>query len=63
LTREGGFAVTDENTVLEPDDPPKSGMWVDSEDDVLAQPTEAELEAGKRLGEVIDTDDDEDTGL
>jgi hypothetical protein len=53
----------EENIVLEPDEPPKSGAWVDSEDDVLAQPTEAELEAGKRLGEIIDTGDDEDTGL
>jgi hypothetical protein len=52
-----------EDTVLPADDPPRSGEWVDSEDDVLAQPTEAELEAGKRLGETIDTDDDEDTGL
>ena len=55
--------MTDEDTVLPADDPPKSGEWVDSEDDVLAQPTEAELEAGKRLGEVIDPDDDEDAGL
>jgi hypothetical protein len=52
-----------ENTVLPADDPPRSCAWVDSEDDVLAQPTEEELEAGKRLGESIDTDDDEDTGL
>jgi hypothetical protein len=51
-----------EDTVLPADEPPKSGVWVDSEDDVLAQPTEAELEAGQRLGEAIDTDDDEDTG-
>jgi hypothetical protein len=55
--------MPEENIVLEPDEPPRSGEWVDSEDDVLAQPTEAEIEAGKRLGEVIDTSDDEDTGL
>jgi len=55
--------MPEDNIVLEPDDPPKSSEWVDSEDDVLAQPTEAELEAGKRLGEVIDPDDDEDAGL
>jgi hypothetical protein len=52
-----------ENTVLPADDPPKSGEWVDSEDDVLVQPTTEELDAGRRLGEAIDTGDDEDAGL
>jgi hypothetical protein len=55
--------MPNENIVLQSDDPPRSGVWVDSEDDVLAQPTLAELEAGQRLGEIIDTDDDEDSGL
>ena len=55
----------DEDTTLNltvyPDDPPKSGEWVDI-DEVLASPTEEELEAGRRLGETIDPDDDEDAG-
>lgn len=46
---------------LEPDDPPKSGRWVDA-CDVIANPTPEEMEAGVALGEEIDPDDDEDAG-
>lgn len=49
--------------LLPADTPPKSGEFVEPCDDILPNPTEEELEEGKRLGEEIDTDDDEDTGL
>lgn len=48
--------------VIEPDDPPKSGVWVDHEqfyDDM----TPEELAEGDRLGREIDVDNDWDTGL
>lgn len=47
-------------TELPADESPKSGEWVDPEEFV---PTEEEEAEGKRLGETIDTDDDEDNGL
>jgi hypothetical protein len=49
------------NLTVYPDDPPKSGEWVDT-DDAIAEPTEEELAEGQRLGELIDVDDDEDSG-
>lgn len=56
--------ISDEtaNLAVFPDDPPKSGEWVDT-DDVVAEPTEDELEKGRQLGEEIDVDDEDDTGL
>lgn len=48
--------------VTEPDDPPSSGEWIDSEE-MIHNPTEEEVSEGRRLGEVIDIDDDEDNGL
>jgi len=50
------------NLAVFPDEAPSSGEWVDI-DDVLAEPTEEELELGRILGEGIDVDDDDDTGL
>jgi len=50
------------NLTVYPDDPPTSGDWVDN-DEVIAEPTEEELEEGRRLGEEIDVDDDEDAGV
>ena len=50
------------NLTVYPDSPPTSGEWVDT-DEVLANPTEEELAEGKRLGETIDPDDDEDSGV
>lgn len=50
------------NLTVYPDEPPKSGEWVDS-DEVIAAPTEEELEEGRRLGEQIDPEDDDDTGV
>jgi hypothetical protein len=47
--------------VVYPDDPPKSGVWVDN-DAVVSAPTEEEIAEGKRLGETIDADDDDDSG-
>lgn len=44
----------------EPDDPPSSGVWVDSP---TAEPTAEELAEGQRQGREIDPDDDEDNGL
>lgn len=46
--------------MLEPEPPP--AVWVDT-CDVLANPTEEELEQGRLLGAVIDTDNDQDSGL
>jgi len=48
--------------VVEPDDPPKNGIWVDHEE-FFQTLTPEELAEGKRLGETIDVDDDWDTGL
>lgn len=45
-----------------PDEPPSSGEWVDV-DDVMASLTEEEAEEGRRLGEEIDVEDDDDTGV
>ncbi len=53
---------TDEPTILEADQPPKSGRWVDSHD-VLGARTADDEERGNRLGRTIDPDDDEDNGL
>ena len=50
------------NLAVYPDEPPKSGEWVDS-DDVISAPTEEELEEGRLLGETIDVDDDDSTGV
>lgn len=44
---------------LEPDEPPKSGEWVDIHDEELS---EEEISEGQRLGMDIDVDDDEDNG-
>jgi hypothetical protein len=43
------------------DEQPKSGVWVDV-DDVLAHPTQEELDEGQRLGELEDEDEDDDDG-
>lgn len=45
---------------LEPDEPPKSGVFVEHDEIEL---TRDEIAEGDRLGRVIDPDDDEDTGL
>lgn len=50
------------NMVLEADAPPKNGIWVDS-CDVIASPTEEELQAGNDLGTTINPDDDDDAGI
>jgi hypothetical protein len=47
-------------TETEPDDPPRSGVWVNSP---TADPTPEELAEGERQGREIDRDDDEDNGL
>jgi hypothetical protein len=47
---------------VEPENPPRSGEWVDSED-FFVNPTVDELAEGYRLGRNIDVDDDEDNGL
>lgn len=53
--------ATDE-ILLEADAPPKNGIWVDT-CDVLANPTQQEIDLGNRLGIDIDSDDDNDTGF
>jgi hypothetical protein len=50
------------NLTVFPDEPPTSGDWVDN-DAAIAEPTEEELEEGRRLGEEIDPDDDDSTGV
>ena len=50
-----------EAEVLPEDDQPSSGVWVDT-DEVIHNPTDEEVAEGQRLGEAIDTDDDEDDG-
>jgi len=50
------------NLTVFPDDPPSSGEWVDT-DDALASLTDEEAEEGRRMGEEIDPDDDDDTGM
>jgi hypothetical protein len=52
-----------ETAIVTPeDDPPRSGAWVDPED-FMAEPTDAELAEGERLGRSIDVDNDDDNGL
>lgn len=53
---------TTDEVELEADEPPKSGEWVDVHD-VLMSPTDEEIEAGNRLGESIDPEDDDDNGV
>jgi hypothetical protein len=53
---------TTDETELEPDEPPKSGEWVDVHD-VLSSLTEDEREQGLAMGESIDPEDDTDNGL
>ncbi len=48
---------------IEPDDPPRSGQWVDHEDFLGEGLTDAEIEIGNVMGEIIDVDDDTDSGL
>jgi hypothetical protein len=55
--------MSDELVDLPPDKPPRSGSWVDLHDDVLEQITPEEIDAGERLNELIDVDDDDDNGL
>jgi hypothetical protein len=50
------------NLTVFPDEPPSSGEWVDI-DEVIANPTEEEIEEGRRLGEEIDPEDDDSTGV
>jgi len=50
------------NLAVYPDEGPSSGEWVDV-DDVIANPTDQEVEEGNALGEGIDPDDDDDTGV
>ena len=42
------------------DEPPRSGVFVEHDDLEL---TPEEVEEGRRFGEAIDPDDDEDSGL
>jgi hypothetical protein len=44
---------------LDSDEQPKSGEWIDT-DDVIENPTEEELEEGRRLGEELEDDYDEE---
>ncbi len=50
------------NLTVFPDEPPTSGDWIEP-DDVIAEPTEEELADGQHLGEEIDPDDDDSTGV
>jgi hypothetical protein len=50
------------NLTVFPDEPPSSGDWIEP-DDLIAEPTEEELAAGQQLGEDIDPDDDDSTGV
>jgi hypothetical protein len=64
LFRRNKMSYNDGSEVLvnaEEEDPPKSGVWVDSED-LITDPTDDELNAGEFLGQAIDVDDDEDDG-
>lgn len=45
----------------EPEEPPQSGDWVDSEE-MIHNPTDEELARGEFLGAAIDVDDDYDDG-
>lgn len=46
---------------VDPEDPPESGVWVDSEAFIEA-PTEDEIAMGNLLGKETHTGDDEDNG-
>jgi hypothetical protein len=48
---------------LDSDQQPASGEWLDPHDDALDEITEGDATAGERLGELIDTNDDDDSGL
>lgn len=48
-----------DNITLEPDEPPKNGVWVDVHD-VLANPTPEEQAEGERRGLTVHDDPDED---
>ena len=48
---------------LDPDQPPASGVWLDPHDDALGGITTEEAAAGERLRELIDLNDDDDSGL
>jgi len=50
------------NLTVYPDSPPTSGEWVDI-DETLASLTPEEAEEGRRMGEEIDPEDDDDTGV
>ncbi|WP_109507365.1 hypothetical protein [Nocardioides speluncae] len=50
------------DTLLDPDGPPSNGRWVDV-CDLLGTVTIEEAEEGRRLGETIDTADDESNGF
>jgi hypothetical protein len=48
---------------LDSDQPPASGLWLDPHDNALDEISADEAAAGERLGELIDLDDDDDSGL
>lgn len=50
-----------QNITLEPDEPPRDGVWVDT-CDILTEPTDDELYDGLQLGMTIDPEDDDDAG-
>lgn len=52
---------SDQVIICPPEDPPKSGVWVDGHVHATDL-TPEEIEAGNALGESIDIDDDEDNG-
>lgn len=54
------ISEADEPEALNPDEPPH-GAWVDT-DVVIGGLTEHEAEEGRRLGEQIDTGNDDDAG-
>ncbi len=53
------MAADTEEIVLEPDEPPRDGVWRESRDTPL---TDAEMAAGLILGRIIDPDDDGSSG-
>jgi hypothetical protein len=61
---DNGDLVYDDGSETEietdPDEPPRSGVFVDHDD---LEPDDDELAEGERLGLEIDPDDDEDNGL
>jgi hypothetical protein len=50
------------NLTVFPDEPPSSGDWIEP-DDLIAEPTAEEIAEGQKLGEEIDPDDDDSTGV